>query len=127
MKNTYFPKVVILTLLLILIACNKDNNHAPTINITKPEADKWIPKGFLVEIVAEVDEEDGDGVEVRWFIDNTYKNSISSQYPFVPFIYYWNTDNVGTGLHSIKATAKDEHGLQASDEIEIMIYIHEHP
>lgn len=120
MKSIFFPIAVIFSLFLLFPSCKKDINHAPSCTITSPKTGISVYRGTLVEIYVKTND-DSQNLVVHWYIDGVYQYTAEFGYPFA--IYYWNTDNVGSGPHTFKATAEDEQGLTASDEIEIMIWL----
>jgi PKD repeat protein len=108
---------LILFLLVLLTGCKK--NTAPECEITSPENNAVIERGTNVNISASAYDENGNLQEVRFYINNAQVGSSSS----FPYSYSWNTDNVSEGSHIIKATALDEEGLEASDNISIEIVL----
>ncbi len=105
---------------LALQSCKKDDvktNNPPTCVITSPANGEQIMEGATVTVSADVNDNDGNIKEVRFFIDNIGKSSASG----FPFNFDWNTNNESLGEHTIKATCIDNSGNRTSDEITVTV------
>ena len=71
--------ILFIGLALLLGSCAK--NIAPTCIITTPSNNAEIEKGTTVTISADVEDEDGNLSEVRFYIDNAGVSS-SSSFPY---------------------------------------------
>jgi uncharacterized protein (TIGR02145 family) len=122
-KHTFFPALVITIVFFTLLSCNKkdqDNgtqNQLPTCTITAPANGQEIVIGTLLTIAVDADDADGSIAEVRFYVDDVGKGTAGS----FPYNYSWNTAGEAAGNHTIKATAIDEAGARASDEVDITL------
>ena len=118
-----FISVIILPFILLLIisiSCEEEEkNKKPTCSITHPTSRAVILKGSRINITIETNDEDGKVNEVRYFIDNKGIASVKN----FPFEYKWNTSNITSGIHIIKAKVFDNEEAFGEDTIQISIDI----
>jgi len=115
-KFTYSNFILIVSILLFF-SCGKKENIAPTCSLTSPANGVDIAQGDIINIVADANDTDGDINEVKFYVDGIGLGSANS----FPYSFDWNTDNVATGSHIIKASAEDNEGEIVSAEITINI------
>lgn len=113
MKNP-IPYIIIL-IVLSLSACIKEK--PPTCSITFPANNEEFEQGEMVRIIVDADDENGTVSVVRFYVDGIGVGSSAS----FPFIFDLNTEGVDLGMHTIKAEARDDDGLKATDEVSIRI------
>lgn len=113
--------VVLTSTFFIFTACeNKDDepaNSAPTCTITKPAEGDEFTQGETITIAAEVEDEDNNLDEVRFYVNNIGIGSASS----FPYNFKWDTSEEEPGSFTIKAEAIDEAQEKTSDEINITL------
>ncbi len=113
MKKT----LTILSIALVAVLPGCEKNTAPSCEITSPEADSEITQGEVVTITVEAEDPDGNLKEVRFYVDDESIGTAAGD----PYSCSWNTGDIAEGSHSIKATAIDEEGEEASDNLTISI------
>ena len=119
MKNkVLIPLFLLAASLLIFSGCEEEEkNQKPTCTITNPSSGAKIPKDTTITISVEAEDKDGKIREGRLFVDNSEIKSVSS----FPFDYEWNTNDISTGSHVLKAIAIDDKGASGEDTIQISI------
>lgn len=111
---------ILVTSSITFQSCKKEEgntNQPPACTITSPTSGQEFTKGEVITIAVDAADNDGNITEVRFFVDNIGKGSVTS----FPFNYNWNTDNEDIGNHTLKATSFDNSGKSTSDEISIEI------
>ncbi len=120
-KNARLILIMHIYILIIIISsCNKDgekSNIPPTCEITTPTNGQEIARDETVTISVTANDSDGNIVEVRFFINNEEKSSVTNS----PYNYVWNTTGESTGNHKVKATSIDNNGSSTEDEVTILI------
>ena len=101
---------------LILSSCEKENKP-PSCHITSPADNSIYRTGDVIEISVGANDEDGDIMEVTVYVNNSVVAGLTS----TPYIVEVSTEAFGTGTYVIKAMARDDGGLKASDEIEVSV------
>jgi len=116
--------LIVATLIVNIISCNKDDdednettNTAPTCSITSPSFGDEITQGETITISVEAEDEENNLKEVRFYIDGTGVGSSDS----FPYNYEWETTDAAEGSHTIKAVARDEEQAEAEDELEVTV------
>ncbi|MEA3448560.1 MAG: FISUMP domain-containing protein [Bacteroidota bacterium] len=104
-----------IALMAVLFGCEK--NSAPTCEIISPDDNQEITQGDVVTISVEAEDPDENLKEVRFYMDDENIGTASGS----PYSYSWNTGGVAEGSHTIEATAIDDEGDEASDNITITI------
>ncbi len=122
MKNSLIKYGLILISTILIISstsCNKDNGETQslTTRITSPSNGQEFARGDVITISTTVDNVSTVGMEVRYYIDDIGKSSVTS----FPYNYEWNTSDEELGNHTIKATSIESSGLAKSDEITIVL------
>ena len=102
---------------LVFQACKKDENKAPSCEITTPSDGEECTQGEVVTISVIAADSDGSIAEVQFFIDGENKGSMSSS----PYNYNWDTSGEIIGNHTLKAISIDNDGASISDELTIVI------
>jgi uncharacterized protein (TIGR02145 family) len=108
-------KVSLLLMIMVLLSC--EENQPPTCVITQPSNDAIIMKGETIHVAVDASDPDGTVDEVKLFFNGIEIASIESY----PYSYEISTDENDTGIYTIKATARDNEGLEGSAEIQITI------
>ncbi len=106
--------------LLVFQSCKKDNtteNQLPTCTISSPIPNQEIVKGETVTISVTATDADGTISEVQFYVDDVNVGSAASS----PYNYEWNTSSESNGVHTLKATCKDNNNGSASDEITVTV------
>ncbi|MDA3819621.1 MAG: FISUMP domain-containing protein [Candidatus Delongbacteria bacterium] len=107
--------ILSIALLAVFFGCEK--NSAPTCEITSPDNNQEITQGDVVTISVEAEDPDDNLKEVRFYIDDENIGTTSGS----PYSCSWNTAGVAEGSHNIEATAIDDEGDEASDNITVTI------
>ncbi len=107
--------LIIIGLVFLFGSCVK--NISPTCIIITPKNNAEIEKGTIVTISADADDEDGNLSVVRFYVDDAIVSSSSVS----PYSHSWKTSDDTIGCHTIKATAFDEDGEEATDNITVMV------
>lgn len=105
---------------VIFQSCKKEENppnKLPTCKITSPDNGQEIKEGTTTTIAVDAKDDDGNVTEVFFYIDGVIKGSATS----FPYNYDWNTTGVTTSQCTIKATAIDNNGGEASNEITVTL------
>ena len=118
-------KIDVLIILFILISsslygCAKieeTENKAIICSITSPDNEEKIQQGITVTISVDTDDTDGNITEISFYVDGSEVGSSSSY----PYNYDWSTSGETLGIHTLKATAKDNSGESTSEEIVIFL------
>ena len=106
-RSLLFLSIIFIT--FIFSNCEKEEeNNAPTCFIINPSAGAKIPKDTTVTLSVEAEDENGNLKEVRFYVDDAGIGSAGS----FPYNYEWETDDISTGTHTIKAAAIDEKGAR---------------
>ena len=108
-------KVSLLLMIMALLSC--EENKPPTCVIIQPSNDATIMKGETIFVAVDASDPDGTVDEVKLFFNGIEIASIESY----PYSYEISTDENDTGIYTIKATARDNEGLEGSAEIQITI------
>ena len=120
-KTILFALFSLLALIFLVIqACNKNDdepNKSPGCQITAPSNGEECIQGDLVTISVNATDSDGSIAEVRFFVDNESKSTVSSS----PYNYDWDTSDESIGNHSLKATSVDNEGASTSDELTVEV------
>ncbi len=98
----------------ILVSCEK--NQAPTCQFIKPADGFTVSKGEIISVSLTAEDADGVVSDVRLFINEEGLTSLE-----FPYKYDLNTDEYRSGSYILKVTARDDEGLESSDEVEIII------
>ncbi len=115
MKTLNFHGTILVLLSVFLfISCEK--NQAPQVQIIKPADGYTVTKGDIIAISVSAADEDGAVSEVRLFLDEIGLAALE-----FPYNYDLNTDAYSSGEMILKVTARDNEGLESSDEIKIII------
>lgn len=101
---------------LILSSCEEEN-LPPSCHIKNPANNSIYRIGDVIEIAVGASDKDGDIKEVTIYVNNSVVAGLTS----TPYIVEVSTEAFGTGTYVIKAMAKDDGGLKASDEIEVRV------
>lgn len=113
-----FKILLVVNVFLFTYGCietPESKNEKPVCSISRPINGEEIQQGQSVEIVANASDEDGEVTEVSFYIDGKIRG-VSQSYPYR---YNWNTSTENTGIHIIKAVAKDDKDETTNDEISI--------
>jgi len=102
-------------MIMVLLSC--EENQPPTCVITQPSDDAIIMKGETIPVAVDASDPDGTVDEVKLFFNGIEIASIESY----PYSYEISTDENDTGIYTIKATVRDNEGLEGSAEIQITI------
>lgn len=122
--KTLFPFFLFASL-FIFWACSSDDdaslpsetNTPPTITITSPADGASFAVGEIVTISVDVNDEDNNLQEVRFYVNGIGASSVDS----FPYNFEWNTAGENTGNFVIKAEALDEDNEIAFDEINLVL------
>lgn len=120
MKKMKFTLIFLIALLGMSIGCSKDEeetNERPTCVITSPESGDEFKQGETVNITVNASDSDGSIAEVKIFIDEEEKVSLSSP----PYQYKWNTNGESPRIVQLKAKAYDNKGKEEYDKITFSI------
>ena len=117
--KTKKSSVLLIAVILSIISFStcQEKNKEPICKIINPTDKDTIQQGDILTITAEADDEDGNIVEVRFYVDDI---GIGSSDIF-PYKYDWDTKDQDVGIHKIKVEAKDDNGASGSDNISIFI------
>jgi len=102
-------------ILILLLSCEK--NEPPTCVIVHPSDNDTFTRGENIPVSITADDSDGLVSEVRFIINSSGIASLVSW----PYNYELNTSDFKLGIHTIKVIAIDNQGLQASDEVQIIV------
>lgn len=102
--------------LFLLVSCKK--NEPPTCGIIEPADGLVVSKGDVISVSVETDDPDGIVTEVRLFVNGIGVTGLA-----FPYTYDLNTNDYKPGQYTIKVTAWDNEGLEASDEVEVTISV----
>jgi len=103
---------------VIICQCEKEKENQPPIcNIISPSNNTTFKKGENISISVDASDPDGIIKEVHFFIDDIGVSNIQAS----PYNYNWNTQDIETGSHAIKAIAKDNEDIETADSINIII------
>ncbi|MCF8339025.1 MAG: SUMF1/EgtB/PvdO family nonheme iron enzyme [Bacteroidales bacterium] len=129
MKNVILSIVgasLAIGLLLTIQSCDKEDdtineftNHAPTCEIINPSPGEEFPRGDIVNIFVEAEDEDGNLKEVRFYIDSVEIGSTVSD--SLPYTYKWETAEFSKGEHTIKAVANDEEQAETEYSVDVTV------
>lgn len=113
--NTY--KAIALSLAISLfISCQK--NQPPTCQILKPDNGSEFSRGEVIPIAVDTDDPDGIVAEVRLYVNGSGLTGLS-----FPYNYDLITDEYTPGQYTLKVTAWDNEGMEASDEVVVTISV----
>jgi len=104
---------------IVFQECEKgdESNIPPSCEIIAPsDGDKYF-QGVIVTVSVVAADSDGNVVEVKFFIDDKSKGSVTSS----PYVYDWNTSAESIGNHTVKAMSFDNEGAVTAQEITIEI------
>lgn len=96
-------------LVILLIACKKDNDP-PTCSINYPHNNDTFSKGTTIVITGSADDSDGGIDEIKLYIDEVLVDSLSDK----SFSHFLDTKYFSIGSHIIMAIAKDNKGNEAN-------------
>jgi uncharacterized protein (TIGR02145 family) len=105
---------------MLASACDKSEekvNKAPSCFINSPRNGEELLQGETIAISVEAADADGSIMEVMFNIDSI---GVSATQSF-PYQYLWNSADNIAGIHTIKATAKDNSNNATSHEITVII------
>lgn len=85
--------------------------------IKNPVDNEEIEQGAAVVIYVELEDEDEKVNEIRFYIDGL---GVSTA-PSFPYTFFWNTEGVAIGMHTIRVEAIDDGESITSDEINVEI------
>ena len=100
----------------LLISCQK--NQPPTCQITNPANGSEFSKGELISVSVDTDDPDGIVAEVRLYINGSGLTGLT-----FPYNYDLSTDEFTPGQYTLKVTAWDNEGLEASDEVVVTVTV----
>ena len=104
--------------ILVMQSCKKeDENQLPACKITTPSDGQQFAVGDTVKIVVEASDNDGTVAKVDCYVNGQQAASAT----VAPYIFLWNTQDVQAGNYDLKATATDDKGGTASDQISITL------
>lgn len=115
MKTLNFQWILLFILASILIASCKQN-QAPICQITEPEEGSTFTRGDVISISILAEDEEGLVSKVRLYLNGT--GLIELEFPFT---YVLQTEEFSSGEYTLKAIAKDDEGLESTDEVKIII------
>ena len=104
-------------LLLIIVASCQEDNKPPVCIITNPEKNTSFHLGDTISINIFATDPDGDIDEIAITFNGTSLVALHNE----PFQYSLNSESYQSGNHSIAAVARDNGGLEARDEIQIIL------
>ncbi|MBN2769204.1 MAG: SUMF1/EgtB/PvdO family nonheme iron enzyme [Spirochaetes bacterium] len=108
---------------LIFWSCSDDeggtepSNDSPSCSITSPANDATFTIGNNITVNVDADDTDGTISEVRFYFDG---NEIGLDTTF-PYSYTISTTSYTEGIHTIKATSKDNDDAETSSQINITL------
>ena len=100
----------------VLFSC-KEENTPPDCQITSPGSLDTIIIGGQIPVVAQVNDPDGDPVQVTFTVDGQSKSVLDSE----PWIYSWNTDGETAGYHTLSCKADDRNGGLHQHAIQVLL------
>jgi len=101
---------------LILFSCEEEN-LPPSCQIKNPADNSIFRIGDVIEIAVAAIDNDGDIVEVTIYVNNSVVAGLTS----TPYKVGVSTEAFGAGTYALKAMARDDGGLKATDEIEVRV------
>jgi uncharacterized protein (TIGR02145 family) len=107
---------VLLFIFFLIIAGSCEKNEPPTCHIIEPADGSVFSIGEVISLVVETEDPDGIVTEVRFFLNGEGAGEIS-----FPFEYEMQTGDLQPGPYQIRVTAWDNEGLEASDEVGIIL------
>jgi len=127
LKNIMIPKnskqlffgFITTMCITIIFCCDKSDkeNKVPSCEIICPSNGQEITKGEIMHISVEAVDNDGNIVEIEYFIDSLKVDSSIS----FPYYLNWNSSDELLGNHTIIATAIDNNGALSSDTVTILL------
>lgn len=115
MKTLNFHKTLhFLLASFLLISCEK--NQAPSCQFIEPVDGYTVTRGDIISISAEAADAEGVISEMRLYISEEGLATLE-----FPYKYDLNTADYSSGSYTLKATVRDAEGLEASDEIQVII------
>ena len=121
LKQNLLPILLIAltSTLLISTACEEEGptNSAPTCTITSPDDGATFTQGGTITITAEVEDEDHNLEEVRFYVNGIAIGSVNG----FPYNFDWDTSEEETGSFNIKVEAIDAEQEKTSNEINITL------
>ena len=120
--------ILLISILAIIFGCTKNdpngngggsssNNSSPTCAITSPQNGTTFSLSDNITIIVSATDPDGSIAEVKLFIDNMESQTMTS----APYSFALTSGIVSSGIHTIKAVAKDNDGASAESSIVIII------
>lgn len=111
--------IILTSMFFTFSSCNKDDCTSQSLKtrITSPVNGQEIARGEVVTISTTVDDQTTGAIEVRIFIDEIGKASLTS----FPFNYEWNTVEEELGTHTIRASSISNGGELRNDEITVLL------
>jgi len=110
-------KHIIIYLLLIIVCSCQQENQPPVCKITHPEENTVFELGDDITISVEATDSEGFIQEIRLYLDELNVTSKKES----SFTFTFNTNDYYPGEFVIKAIAKDDEGLETSDELWVTI------
>ena len=118
--------ILLISILAIIFGCTKNdpngngggsssNNSSPTCAITSPQNGTTFSLSDNITIIVSATDPDGSIAEVKLFIDNMESQTMTS----APYSFALTSGIVSSGIHTIKAVAKDNDGASAESSIVI--------
>jgi len=124
--NVNFPTMKLISLLFLAAGfifytnCErKEQNNNPTCSIIKPASGTKISRDTTITIAVKAADEDGKVVEISLSFDDSKIASVSTEN--FPFEFEWNTANIPSGTHNLKARVFDNKGAYGEDTVQIII------
>ncbi len=117
-RNILLILASIFAIAFFMQSCNKDDeNKPPQCSISSPANGDKLNKNHSITIAVEANDSDGSIAEVRFYVDDEGIGSATS----FPYNYVWDASAEDEGTHQLKATAIDNSGASASDQISIVL------
>src|SRR5690606_9590579 len=112
-RRSYLAFLALLSVILLLAACQQQGNQAPTVQITSPADGTSVAEGNVVELSATAtDPEEGDLSDgVTW--ESDLDGALTPDQD--------GNVKLSVGTHTITASASDSLGLTASDSVEVTV------
>ncbi len=111
-----FKFFVLFLAISLFVSCQK--NQPPTCEIVKPDNGSEFSRGDVISVSVDTDDPDGIVAEVRLYVNGSGLTGLS-----FPYNYDLITDEYAPGQYTLKVTAWDNEGLEASDEVVVTISV----
>ena len=112
--RNYFKTLLFILLAALFVSCEK--NQPPTCKFLEPMNGSRVRKGDIVSISIAAEDSDGTLSSLRLYINEAGLASLE-----FPYQYELNTKEFNSGSYTLKASAKDNEGLESIDEITLII------